>query len=86
MVAKLESAHPKSAVDVYDLYAPVTLLELMADPHTKRCFIAAGVHVAHTEPLSLDVHPGFYASKSDVLVYRDDGEDDHGSWGYSKTG
>ena len=31
-----------------------TLSTLMADPHTKRVFIAVGVHVADTDPLTLE--------------------------------
>jgi hypothetical protein len=64
----------------------ITLLQLMANPHTKRCFVAAGVHVSDTEPLRLEVHPGHFSPESDVIVYRDDGEDDYGYWGFKKAG
>jgi hypothetical protein len=79
--------HPNRSKLTADVGDGVSTLSQLRDaPHTKRCFVAVGVHVAEDEPLILDCNPGFYAAKSDILVYCDDGGDYHGYWGYSKIG
>jgi hypothetical protein len=68
--------------ETFKHYNTVTLEQLTSDPYTHDYWIAPGREIAPNQMLKLSSDPGSYGT-GDVIVYRDDDEDNHGYWLFS---